>query len=72
MAEKLREAAALVPESELQRFNQNTTGWGSMTWFINTALKEFNDLMEQNPSARERVREAVAAFLKDRRETQRS
>lgn len=72
MAEKLREASALVPESELQRFRENTTGQGSMTWFINMALREFNDRMEQNPPLKEIVRDSVTAFLKDRRVAQRT
>lgn len=44
-----KEFSALVPLVEYERFRERHPGYGAVMWFINTALKNYNDLMDQYP-----------------------
>jgi hypothetical protein len=64
-----KEFGATVPETEWQRFKQNTGMiYGATNWFINTALKEFNDRVEANPTLKVMVSQSIESMLVERRE----
>ena len=62
---RTREMSAKVPEKEFNRFRNHVTSWGAATWFINTALREFNDRMDREPSLQDHVRESVERMLRE-------
>jgi hypothetical protein len=63
-----KEFSAKVPEEEYDRFVKNTGGtYGATTWFITTALRMFNDRMEQHPTAQEDLQAAINSFLVERK-----
>lgn len=66
-----REFSARVPEEEVKKFMQHTDGiYGATTWFINTALKEFNERLDKEPDKlRDLVRESIRSFTREREET---
>lgn len=68
MAEGIKEFSAKVPEEEYERFRKHLPMYGAVNWFINTALKEFNDRLEANPSLRANAVDAIDQLLVDRRE----
>jgi hypothetical protein len=68
MAKEGKEFSAVVPEAEYERFKLNFGKYGSVNWFINTALKEFNDRVEANPSSRDLINQAIETMLVERRE----
>lgn len=65
-----REFSARVPEEEVQKFVKHTDGiYGATTWFINSALKEFNKRMDENPDLlQEQVRQSIRGFTREREE----
>lgn len=64
-----KEFSAKVPDEQYEDFVKNTDGiYGASTWFINTALREFNERLSQQPNLRQLIKESVATFLKERRE----
>lgn len=63
-----KEFSAKVPEPEYLRFKNQFPMYGAVNWFINTALKEFNDRVEANPNLRELVSQSVEQMLVERRE----
>lgn len=63
-----KEFSAKVPEEEYDRFVKNTGGtYGATTWFITTALKMFNDRVEQHPTMRQDLETAIQSFLVERK-----
>lgn len=57
------EFSSSVPKEEYDFFKENFPQYGAVKWFINTALKEFNDRVRENPSLREQVNGAVQSML---------
>jgi hypothetical protein len=64
-----KEFSAKVPLDEYNRFKQNFDSYGAVNWFINTALKEFNDRVAANPTLKQLVNEAIDEMLVARRES---
>lgn len=66
-----REFSARVPEEEVKKFLAHTDGiYGATTWFINTALRAFNEEMEKNPGKlRDVVQQSVRSFTREREES---
>ena len=58
-----RDFGAKVPTTEYERFRNNFPMYGATTWFINTALKRFNDAVERNPSMLDKVDEAIIRMV---------
>jgi hypothetical protein len=64
-----KEFGATVPEEEWQRFKQNTGMiYGATNWFINAALKEFNDRVDANPTLKMMVQQSIESMLVEKRE----
>lgn len=58
-----RDFGAKVPEREYERFRANFPQYGATTWFINTALRRFNDEVERNPTAADLVDVAISGMV---------
>lgn len=67
---RTRELSAKVPIEEFNRFKAHVPAWGGPTWFLNTALRDFNDLLDREPSLRERAREMVEKMMREEPELQ--
>lgn len=64
-----KEFGATVPEEEWQRFKHNVGMiYGATNWFINTALKDFNDRVEANPTLKMLVQQSIESMLVEKRE----
>lgn len=50
MPQKLIEFSAHVPEDEYRTFKQNFPQYGAVKWFINMALRQFNEECRAHPS----------------------
>jgi hypothetical protein len=64
-----KEFGARVPLEEYEKFKQNFDSYGAVNWFINTALKRFNERVAENPSLKIILNQAIEDMLLDRRET---
>lgn len=67
MAGQLIEFSAKIPAEDYEEFKKNCPQYGAVTWFIQTAVRNFNDLLRENPTARETVGAAVDKMLSDNR-----
>lgn len=63
------EFSAKVPDEEYDRFKARFPVYGAVNWFINTALKEFNDRVEANPTLQLLVNDSISTMLTERRES---
>lgn len=63
------EFSAKVPDDEYRRFKDKFPMYGAVNWFINTALKEFNDKVEANPSLRQLVADSIEELVTTNRDT---
>jgi hypothetical protein len=54
-----KEFSAHVPEEEYNFFMEQVGKYGAAKWFINTALKTFNQKLRENPSMARLVGEAI-------------
>lgn len=54
-----KEFSAKVPLVEYERFRKRFPTYGAAMWFINCALKEFNDQMDESPKAEKVIRESI-------------
>lgn len=57
------EFGARVPQDEYEFFKENFPQYGAVTWFVNTALSEFNQRLRDNPSAKEQIEKSIEALL---------
>ena len=65
-----KEFGASVPEEEYLRFQVRFGGfYGATKWFINSALKEFNDRVEREPSLQLQVAQAIEQMVQQTRES---
>jgi hypothetical protein len=63
-----KEFGASVPEEEYQRFQVRFGGfYGATKWFITTALKEFNDRVEREPTLQLQVAQAIESMVQEAR-----
>lgn len=67
-----KEFSAVVPKSEYDFFMSQVGGYGAAKWFINLALKTFNEKLRENPSARLLVVESIEEMLHLEREARKS
>ena len=58
-----KEFSAHVPIAEYTFFMEQVGKYGAAKWFINEALKAFNQKLRENPSLRVLVSEAVDEML---------
>lgn len=58
-----KEFSAHVPIEEYNFFMEQVGSYGAAKWFINTALKQFNQKLRENPSARRLVEESIEEML---------
>lgn len=64
-----KEFGASVPEEEYTRFQVRFGGfYGATKWFINSALKEFNDRVEREPTLQLQVAQAIEQMVQSNRE----
>jgi hypothetical protein len=56
------EFSALVPTPEYEKFRRRFPGYGASTWFINSALLEFNARMEQHPELQKEIEKSIEAM----------
>ena len=68
MSSRTVDFAARIPREPYNEFKENFPMYGATTWFIETALIEFNALVRENPSLKAHVAQAVANMV--RRDTQ--
>lgn len=66
-----KEFSAHVPREEYDFFMEQVGSYGAAKWFINTALRTFNQKLRENPSARTLVKEAIEEMLHTDREAKR-
>lgn len=52
-----------VPAEEYDRFKEIFPQYGATKWFINVALKSFNDYVDRNPIVREAVDRSINEML---------
>lgn len=57
------EFSARVPQSEYLRFKERFPQYGASQWFINAALRAFNDRVADSPSLEEVVNDSIQAAL---------
>lgn len=58
-----KEFSAHVPIEEYNFFMEQVGKYGAAKWFINEALKAFNQKLRENPSLRRLVQEAIDEML---------
>lgn len=58
-----KEFSAHVPIEEYNFFMEQVGKYGAAKWFINEALKTFNQRLRENPSMRRMVTEAIDEML---------
>lgn len=63
------EFSAKVPSEDYEEFKHNFPQYGAVSWFINSALREFNRLNRENPTARELVNESIQNLLVENRQS---
>jgi hypothetical protein len=59
------EFSSRVPKSDYDEFVGNFPVHGAVSWFIRSALKEFNKQCRAEPSTIERIREAIVEVMKE-------
>lgn len=57
------EFSARVPQSEYARFKARFPQYGSVQWFINSVLKQFNDRLQAEPSLEEVIHESIQSSI---------
>jgi hypothetical protein len=71
--EEDKEFSAKVPYEQWKAFKDHTDSkYGGANWFINTALKIFNEKVSEQPSLRLLVQESIDEMLIERRENKQS
>jgi hypothetical protein len=63
MSQETVEFSAKVPKDLYDRFKIHVPLYGGTQWLINSALAEFVQQMDRDPSLREKVEESVNAML---------
>lgn len=63
-----REFSAVVDEAEYRKFVGHLPMNGATTWFIRTALRNFNQQLDQDPDLVQIVQRAVMAATREARE----
>jgi hypothetical protein len=63
MAREIAEFSAKVPREEYEFFRDTFPQYGASTWFITSALVEFNARLRENPSLKEHVDRSIDAML---------
>lgn len=63
MASLTTEIGAPVPTAEYEFFKESFPQYGSVKWFINSALLEFNERIRANPSLKEQINAAIQQML---------
>lgn len=64
-----KEFGATVPEEEYLRFQVRFGGfYGATKWFITSALKEFNDRVEREPTLQLQIAQAIENMVQEARE----
>lgn len=57
---KFVEFSTKVPEKEYQAFKAAFPQYGAVGWFINAALKRFNEEVRKNPTGVEAMRKTIS------------
>lgn len=52
-----------VPVEEFERFKETFPQYGATNWFINNALRRFNQYVEEHPEVREAVDRSIDLML---------
>jgi hypothetical protein len=58
-----REFGGRVPEEEFKKFKEAFPQYGATNWFINEALRSFNENVRRNPAIRRAVDDAIDDML---------
>jgi hypothetical protein len=61
--EKPVEFGGRVPKEEYDRFRDTFPQYGATNWFINNALRRFNQFVEEHPEVKEAVDRSIDLML---------